>query len=421
MLVAGLLVALSVPLQSAAAQAPATGTWFDGLEAGICFDDAFTDDGDWDFGVPALLVSCDGPHGNEVVARLSLGNGEHRGEAMIQAIDDRCATEYEDFLGRAIERTLLLPFNVGPSDVDWAAGAHDAVCVVYTGEPLIGTAASGSLRAPGETIAAYREVDQEPDIWLIDAGTGEALQNVTDNGLNEVITSPAWTPDGASIAFALEASGSGEQTDIFLVSVEDGTTVPLVETAADEDGAVFSPDGSTIAYISDADATEFEIYKQDLATGETTRLTTYADRDSSPQWSPDGTKLAFRRRADDVSDIWTMDIDGGDLQRLTDNGGNNYDPRWSPDGSRIAFTTNQAGNFDIGVMNSDGTEQALLTSHPADDEFPTWSSDGTVLAFHSTRHSGVSLWLMRSDGSDQSELTGLAPVGFSMFAPAARE
>jgi TolB protein len=80
-----------------------------------------------------------------------------------------------------------------------------------------------------------------------------------------------------------------------------------------------------------------------------------------------------------------------------------------------------AGNFDIGVMNADGSEPQLLTTHPADDEFPTWSSDGQILAFHSNRQGGLSLWLMRADGTEQSELTGLAPVGFAMFAPVPAE
>jgi len=116
-----------------------------------------------------------------------------------------------------------------------------------------------------------------------------------------------------------------------------------------------------------------------------------------------------------------MDPDGSNLERLTDNGGDDYDPRWSPDGTRIAFTTSLAGNFDVGVMNADGSDPRLLTTHPADDEFPTWSSDGQILAFHSNRQGGLSLWLMRAEGTEQSELTGLAPVGFAMFAPVSAE
>ncbi|MFV2064843.1 MAG: DPP IV N-terminal domain-containing protein [Chloroflexota bacterium] len=422
--VAALAASLLIPLPAVAASpaSDVTGTWFDGLVTGVCFDDAFDAAGEFDTSGSALIVPCEGPHDNEVVSRLALSDADFSSAAHIAFVDDACLAEQEAFLGRPIGSTLMFPFNVAPSEDDWAAGVHDALCVIYASEPVVGTAASGSLRAPGELIAAYREVERKPDIWLIDAGTGEALRNLTDNDLAELITAPSWTPDGASIAYAAQVDPDQPgDSDIFLLSLVDGAVEPLVEGPGGQDGAVFSPDGSTIAYISDAGADDFEIYTRDLESGEVTRLTTYADRDSSPQWSPDGSRIAFRRRTEGVSDIWLMDADGSNLERLTDNGGNNYDPRWSPDGSRIAFTTNQAGNFDIGVMNADGSQQALLTTHPADDEFPTWSSDGSVLAFHSTRQGGVSLWLMRSDGSEQSELTGLAPVGFAKFAPAPTE
>jgi len=422
-IVAGLAAAslASMPVAAADADPDLTGTWFDGLEAGVCFDDAFDDAGDFDFSIPAPVVPCEGPHQNEVVGRVPLGEAAHPGEDTVQIVDDACFVLYEEFLGRPIGSTLMFPFSVAPGEADWAAGVRDGLCSVYSGDSTPGTAASGSLRTPGELIAAYREVEGEPDIWLIDAGTGEALHNVTDNGMPENITSPSWSPDGKGIVFALDPSGAGEISDIFQVSLDDGTTVPLVAGPAEEDGGVISPDGKSLVFISDVGAAEFEIYKRDLETGAVTRLTDYPDRDSSPQWSPDGDRIAFRRRSDEGSDIWTMDPDGTNLVRLTDNGADNYDPRWSPDGTRIAFTTNLAGNYDIGLMNADGSEQHLVTTHPADDEYPTWSSDGRIMAFHSTRHGGTSLWLMRTDGTEQSELTGLAPVGFAMFAPAAPE
>jgi len=418
-MVAALAAALLVPpaALAAAPDAAVTGTWFDGLDAGICFDDALEASGDFDYTIAALIVPCDGPHDNEVVARLPLGDGDFPTRDMGVFADEACAPEHEAFLGRPIESTLMRPFNVGPDADDWAAGAHDALCITYADEPVRGTAASGTLRYLGETLAVYREIEQKPDVWLVDAGTGEALRNVTDNDLRQLLQSPAWTPNGLALAVSAQTGDEGDQSDIHLVSVADGASVSLVEGPASEEGADFSPDGSTMVYFSDIDGGEFEIYTLDLARGETTRLTTYEDRDSTPRWSPDGTQIAFRRRTDGVSDIWLMDLDGSDLRRLTDNGGSSYDPRWSPDGTRIAFTTDQAGNFDIGVMNADGSEQQLLTTHPADDEYPSWSSDGQILAFHSTRHGGISLWLMQADGTGQSEPTGLAPMGFPVFAP----
>ena len=78
-----------------AAESAETGTWFDGLEPGVCFNDAFDDDGDFDFTPPALIVACDQPHDNEVVARLSLGEGGFPTRDLIPEVDALCADAYE--------------------------------------------------------------------------------------------------------------------------------------------------------------------------------------------------------------------------------------------------------------------------------------------------------------------------------------
>ena len=63
------------------------------------------------------------------------------------------------------------------------------------------------------------------------------------------------------------------------------------------------------------------------------------------------------------------------------------DPEWSPDGSRIAFasTRGAAGNFDIFVMNADGGALTRLTDHPAPDQDPAWAPDGRSVYFTSER------------------------------------
>ena len=184
-----------------------------------------------------------------------------------------------------------------------------------------------------------------------------------------------------------------------------------------QDGANISPDGRTLAYISNDGLPEYDIFSRPVAGGVSTQLTEHQGRDASPQWSPDGTQLLFRRATDGISDIWVMDADGTDQVRLTDNGAGNYDPRWSPDGSQVLFTSELGGDTDIGIMHADGTDQRPLTDHPANDEYPTWNIDGSLIAFQSSRYGGPTIWLMRADGSDASLLIGAQPAGYPMFAP----
>jgi Tol biopolymer transport system component len=128
--------------------------------------------------------------------------------------------------------------------------------------------------------------------------------------------------------------------------------------------------------------------------------------DSTPVWSPDGTKLAVTR--DNIygsTGIEVINADGTNRVRLNNNAGFDYRPAWSPDGAKIAFTSLQDGNAEIYVMNADGTNQTRLTNNPAYDYLPSWSPDGTKIAFASDRDGNLEIYRMNADGSGLANLT----------------
>ncbi len=157
--------------------------------------------------------------------------------------------------------------------------------------------------------------------------------------------------------------------------------------------------GGLLAFIATTDGSEFDIFILDLVSGATTKLTENPDRDTSPSWSPDGSRITFRSRIDGNSDVWITNADGTGLTRLTDDPGFDGDPNWSPDGTKIVFTSDRTGDYEIWIMNVDGSEPTALTNHSGNDEFPSWSSDGQYISFHSDRHGGTTTWLMRPDGA----------------------
>jgi len=107
----------------------------------------------------------------------------------------------------------------------------------------------------------------------------------------------------------------------------------------------------------------------------------------NPQISPDGSKVVYVRRGMDImkdrrqSRIWIINSDGTDHQKLTNNDQNESSPRWSPDGSKIAFTSSTENGSEVFVYWLNSAKVARLSSLHASPRGIRWSPDGQHLAF----------------------------------------
>jgi dipeptidyl aminopeptidase/acylaminoacyl peptidase len=109
-----------------------------------------------------------------------------------------------------------------------------------------------------------------------------------------------------------------------------------------------------------------------------TNLTNNTAEDNFPNWSPDGSRIAFSSLRDGNSEIYVMNSDGNGQTRLTFSAGDDGAPAWSPDGLQIAFASNRDGNFEVYVMSADGTGQTNVTQNPAFDTLPDWGPKGAL-------------------------------------------
>jgi dipeptidyl aminopeptidase/acylaminoacyl peptidase len=108
-----------------------------------------------------------------------------------------------------------------------------------------------------------------------------------------------------------------------------------------------------------------------------------------PQFSPDGKKIAFVVKEDDLKEgktyaaIYVMDSDGGNQRRLTANTGSDTHPRWSPDGSSLLFLSTRNNGAQAWLLPLAGGEPKQLTDFSAGVSGPEWSKDGGGIVFSS--------------------------------------
>ena len=131
------------------------------------------------------------------------------------------------------------------------------------------------------------------------------------------------------------------------------TKIAFVSTREGDDGIyVMNPDGTNVVKLT------------------TNGVAAYYD---FPDWSPDGTKIAFNRLTPrEGNSIYVMNADGTNVVNINEHAIYDTTPAWSPDGTKIAFGKNKGIHADIYVINADGTDEINITNNPGYDSSPTW-------------------------------------------------
>ena len=158
-------------------------------------------------------------------------------------------------------------------------------------------------------------------------------------GENTVV-SPRYSPVTQDIAFMSQASG--QQPRVQIINLETGSRQVVGNFDDMSSSPRFGPDGRRL-FIALQEGGNSNIYAMDLASRQTTRLTSGSAIDTSPSPSPDGREIAFESDRGGKQQIYVMSADGGGARRVSFGDGAYSQPAWSPRGDLIAFTKQRPG------------------------------------------------------------------------------
>jgi Tol biopolymer transport system component len=256
----------------------------------------------------------------------------------------------------------------------------------------------------GKTIVFTRQISSGiADLYVQPVAGGEARRLTFDN---QRLFGRAWTPDGTEIIFS---SRRQEGYYLWRVAVSGGQPQPVEGVRGEAFEISIARQGSRLAYSQrheDSNIWRFAIAGPATNSARPLKLIGSSRGEDSPQFSPDGQKIAFTSNRSGNDEIWVCQSDGSNAIQLT-SFGTSYtgSPRWSPDGQQIAFDSRSTGQADIFVISANGGAPRRLTTEPSTDVVPSWSRDGQWIYFCSNRGGDLEIWKMPAAGGPAAQVT----------------
>ena len=270
-----------------------------------------------------------------------------------------------------------------------------------------------ALSKDGRTLAVVN-VDKRREVDLLSLSAAfEPGRRTTVPGLSS-ISGVTWTPDSQELILSYFVS---LPLPLYRVPVSGGVVREMTWVGPGAGGNV-AIHGRRMVF--ERNYRDTNIVRVDLASARAgtpviDRIGRSSFRDVAPQYSPDGTRLAFYSNRGGSVQVWTAKADGTEAVVLTSMNAlaTTGTPRWSPDGRQIAFDSNADGSYQVYLVGADGGRPHALTSGPSASFVAAWSRDGRWIYFSSDRSGQGEIWRMPPGGGTPEQVThagGSAPA-----------
>ena len=220
------------------------------------------------------------------------------------------------------------------------------------------------------------------------------------------ITTFAWKPDSRTIVYGGGAISTGELWQV--TAAGERAVAPFVLEGA-SDAIAIAPEGGRLAYV--LENLDSNIWRVPLGrTGQRSpppseRLFASVREETDPVISPDGRSIAFISNRSGHWNLWVGNADGSGLRELEARSLLPFHPAWSPDGGTIAFDSKASGSAQIWLIGAAGGSPARLVTMPGGAEVPSWSRDGKRILFYTNAEGTRQIYEVPATGGRPVQLT----------------
>ncbi len=245
----------------------------------------------------------------------------------------------------------------------------------------------------------------------------DGAREVTLLQSREPILTPSYAPDGQRIAYV---SFESRRPEIYVHYIQTGRRERITSFEGLNGAPSWSPNGERLAFVLSRDGNP-EIYVMELATKQLRRITNHFAIDTEPDWMDDDT-IVFTSDRGGKPQIYKQNINTGGTERLTFVGNYNANAKLSADGRTMVMVHRQEGNrnFQIAIQDLERGNLRVLTETSL-DESPTVAPNGVMLIYATRQQGRGVLMLVSTNGRARSviptKFTDLRVPSWSPYLP----